>query len=919
MMRNLHWARIGCLAALFFILAEPVQAQVKDDAGFFTAPAVSQADQVIKQINQGWNKDVKVETVKGVPADKLEKFKTLDKGERNKFYEDWARARAKGLGVKGVFILIVKQQGHLEIDVDDDTSKKGFAKADRKDLRDLLLDNFKKKEFDKGLTDGLALVRARLEKNLGAALPPPVAGVILDQAGYFSAAARDKAAERIKEFKAKQQFELTIETFARVYAGAAEKVSAMPKEKRGAFFRDWTRARAQQAGAKGVWVLICKDPAYIQASLGAQADKSGKFSPADRDGLRKGLAGGFDKKQYDQTLERALAFVYETLRAFRVKDDARYFKEETLAVANQKIKSIRRKFKRDVLIETFALAADKKEAYEKLEDAKAKDKFFADLLQERAKTAGAGGVQVLICKDPQRIQVGVAADTVKKFPASERDLLRNLLVERFPKDADKSLLEAVSFIQGTLPALAIKDDAGFFSPAGLDKGNAAVRDIRRRFARDVLIETFNEVPADLVKGINLEDAKVRRKFFTTWAIERQKANNLDAISLLVCKNPMSLQVAIGPETGKKFSIAERDKLVGIVLAKFKSKEYDAGLAAGLEAIAGALKKTQFIDVKEHEVGKTGGGHDFGGGKGLTAIGTINGIEKKHHAKEKNTDKDKADKEKNLLIAQGPGDTKPKPSPVKDFMNKDIGGFKMEWLIWGILGLLALWILIGVLRSLFARRPAYPYPPPQQPQQGGYGGARPPMPGQQPGYGAHPPYYGSAPSGGGGGGGGGGFFAGLLGGMFGAAAGNWLYNRFSGGSSVGGVGGMVHSGSTPQVTHSPETPGTQSAAAGYSSSGGDFGETPEKTEGYSSSGGDFGEAAAEGQQGYSSSGGDFGQEAEAGGSSAGGDFGTEQSEPADTGGGGDFGSDQSEPADSGGGGDFGGGEAAGAWDFVNGEA
>src|SRR5207302_852303 len=93
-----------------------------------------------------------------------------------------------------------------------------------------------------------------------------------------------------------------------------------------------------------------------------------------------------------------------------------------------------------------------------------------------------------------------------------------------------------------------------------------------------------------------------------------------------------------------------------------------------------------------EAAKHTGGNDFGTIKGLVAFGQINGQGKD---KEKN---------KNVVLAQGqepvPGE-KPKTGPVKDFLNKDIGGFKMEWLIWGILGLLALWILVGVLRALFA--------------------------------------------------------------------------------------------------------------------------------------------------------------------------------------------------------------------------
>lgn len=105
----------------------------------------------------------------------------------------------------------------------------------------------------------------------------------------------------------------------------------------------------------------------------------------------------------------------------------------------------------------------------------------------------------------------------------------------------------------------------------------------------------------------------------------------------------------------------------------------------------------------------------------------------------------------------------------------------------------------------------------------------------------------APGYGGGGGGGGGFATGLMGGLFGAMAGNWIYNSMMGGSSH-------HSG-------------------GSSSGGGD-------SYGASGSGGPDGGEAGGGMSGDFSSGG-------------GGDYGG-----GDSGGGGDFGG-----GDSGGGGDF----------------
>lgn len=103
------------------------------------------------------------------------------------------------------------------------------------------------------------------------------------------------------------------------------------------------------------------------------------------------------------------------------------------------------------------------------------------------------------------------------------------------------------------------------------------------------------------------------------------------------------------------------------------------------------------------------------------------------------------------------------------------------------------------------------------------------------------------------GGGGGFFSNFLGGMFGAVAGNWMYNSFFGGSHFGGMGGGGFSG------------GSAFGADPSAGNDPDYGRDP------GDNGGDFGDAGGD------TGGGDFG--GDAGGDFGGGDFG-----------GGDFGGD-----------------------------
>jgi len=129
----------------------------------------------------------------------------------------------------------------------------------------------------------------------------------------------------------------------------------------------------------------------------------------------------------------------------------------------------------------------------------------------------------------------------------------------------------------------------------------------------------------------------------------------------------------------------------------------------------------------------------------------------------------------------------------------------------------------------------------------------------------------------GGGGGGGFMNGFLGGLFGAAAGMWMYNNFFGHSTSSAWGGESHTGGSAAASE-PSDVGAGDPSVG----GGDYDE-PDKGAEEDAGGG----------------GGDWGGGGDAGG--GGGDWG---GGGGDTGGGGDWG--------GGGGGDWGGGGGGGDW-------
>jgi uncharacterized protein len=160
------------------------------------------------------------------------------------------------------------------------------------------------------------------------------------------------------------------------------------------------------------------------------------------------------------------------------------------------------------------------------------------------------------------------------------------------------------------------------------------------------------------------------------------------------------------------------------------------------------------------------------------------------------------------------------------------GSSWSWLVPLVVVGLGAWLVIGLIRAVFRGG-------------GSPGGMAPGMGG---GYG-----YGGS--------GGGGFLSSLMGGLFGAAAGMWMYDRFFGHDA------SASSWTDPGRDNTSD--GFQGQDTSFSGSGGDFGDNSGNDSG-NSSGGDFGGGSSGDSGGWGDSGG------------GGGDFGG-----GDSGGGGDF--------------------------------
>ena len=285
---------------------------------------------------------------------------------------------------------------------------------------------------------------------------------------------------------------------------------------------------------------------------------------------------------------------------------------------------------------------------------------------------------------------------------------------------------------------AIEDGGRFFSPAAIEEGNRAVEQIHRetRPPKDVAVVTVTKVGSGVGSPRELAESLFR---------ERQ----LDGLLIFAVKEPGHLEVVVGRHTSERFTLADRDQLVSAMLDRFKKKQFDDGLLAGLRVTRDKLVAA------------------------FPASGERAAARGRPHGE---------------LVDQRASGLPP-----------------WAWLL--IIGG-GVWIVVALVR---ASRQAQ-------------------APGAPPAGGGYPPSYGY------GGYGGGGFGRSLLGGLFGAMAGEWLYDRMS------GRGESMAYGDREDAGYRGDDPSNWSDRGDVGgSSGGDFGD--------SSGGGDFG-------GGDDSGGGDF---------------------------------------------------------------
>jgi hypothetical protein len=140
----------------------------------------------------------------------------------------------------------------------------------------------------------------------------------------------------------------------------------------------------------------------------------------------------------------------------------------------------------------------------------------------------------------------------------------------------------------------IKDEGGFFSAEAIEKANAEVKEFKRNYKKDLVIETYKELPEDKKEAYAkvAKDQKGSARFFDEWGRARAKELELNGVYIAIFKTPPYVVIEVGNETGKKAFTpgnVRRAHLRFVLVDKLNNKKYDDGLSQAIAKVHDMMK------------------------------------------------------------------------------------------------------------------------------------------------------------------------------------------------------------------------------------------------------------------------------------------------------------------------------------------
>jgi len=131
----------------------------------------------------------------------------------------------------------------------------------------------------------------------------------------------------------------------------------------------------------------------------------------------------------------------------------------------------------------------------------------------------------------------------------------------------------------------VVDNGGFFSEQAKSDAAKTIGEMERSLRKDLAVETFKEIPANLKEGLNPQDKTALGRVCEKWAETRARQKGVNGVYILLVKEPAHLQVLVGNDTQRlAFTLRNRDELVSLMLADLRAHRNDDALRAGVNFV-----------------------------------------------------------------------------------------------------------------------------------------------------------------------------------------------------------------------------------------------------------------------------------------------------------------------------------------------
>ncbi|MCS6863916.1 MAG: hypothetical protein RMJ56_02430 [Gemmataceae bacterium] len=114
---------------------------VYDEGKLFSDTGIKEAQSKLQAIAFEGGLTVTIDTYPSIPADRKASY---NETQKEKFFRDWAVAAATGDKAKGIYVLICREPGYVQVVTDKTTRDRGFTREDEQKLATIFLNGFKK-------------------------------------------------------------------------------------------------------------------------------------------------------------------------------------------------------------------------------------------------------------------------------------------------------------------------------------------------------------------------------------------------------------------------------------------------------------------------------------------------------------------------------------------------------------------------------------------------------------------------------------------------------------------------------------------------------------------------------------------------------------------------------------------------------